>query len=255
MCGVSLAIVLALYFYSFTFPKSSRPVTGRQRAVTRAAALSGETGETAKVSFASSWAVERKAFMASLLTIPAAFWIIDLTQLAQGGAVSAYSGALADTIKVTRNATSEASGYTSAIGQVIPILLTPALGAVFDRWGHRYAFSRLPQRCTRLLETDSFSFLPSLPLFRTSSPPLSLRSMAWVTWTAALWIVVFSLLAYTQTNALAVSILGSLALATNVLPWIASIPLLVPRQASLGTAFGIYKAVSQLPSSFPQSAS
>jgi hypothetical protein len=85
-----------------------------------------------------------------------------------------------------------------------------------------------------------------------------------VTWTASLWVVVFSLLAYSTVNALVPSILGSLALATNVLPWIvscglpshdsisrnqaattqASVPLLVPNQANLGTAFGIFKAVS-----------
>jgi hypothetical protein len=77
------------------------------------------------------------------------------------------------------------------------------------------------------------------------------HSMAWVTWTAAFWILVWSLLAYTQTNALCVSILSSLALSTNVLPYIVSIPLLVPRQASLGTAFGLYKSVSSFPSFSP----
>jgi hypothetical protein len=36
-------------------------------------------------------------------------------------------------------------------------------------------------------------------------------------------------------------ILSSLALSTNALPFLASIPLLVPDQAHIGTAFGIWK--------------
>ncbi|GAA5864570.1 hypothetical protein JCM8547_005584 [Rhodosporidiobolus lusitaniae] len=204
MCGFSLFIVAALYLYSLTFPKSSQVPTGRMAALRRAEEAK-QRGEIVMTDFFSQWKQERRYFVQSLFLIPACFWILDITQLLQSGAVGTYTSNLADTISVTRKATKEAAGYTSAIGQVIPIILTPALGHVFDRWGNR---------------------------------------MHWVTWTASLWIVVFCLLAYTEVHALVPSILGSLALATNVLPWIASIPLLVPNQANLGTAFGIYKALN-----------
>ncbi|BGP16233.1 hypothetical protein JCM10213_007612 [Rhodosporidiobolus nylandii] len=204
LCGFTFALVLALWAYSFTFPEPSQVPTGRKAARARAAEAA-RRGEVVKTDFISLWKTERKYFMQSLFAIPACFWIFDVSALLQNGAVSAYTSNLADAISVTRDKSKAAAGYTSAIGQIIPIVLTPALGFLFDRWGHR---------------------------------------MAWVTWTASLWIVVFCLLAYTQVNALCVSILGSLALATNVLPYIASIPLLVPDQRRLGTAFGVYKALN-----------
>lgn len=39
-------------------------------------------------------------------------------------------------------------------------------------------------------------------------------------------------------------LLGSFALAFNILPWITMIPLIVADQSNLGTAFGIYKALN-----------
>ncbi|GAA5841028.1 hypothetical protein JCM3766R1_006641 [Sporobolomyces carnicolor] len=199
-CAFTWVLTLAFFFYERTFPAQHRVPTGRQAAHRKA-----EADGFARPGFWSSWKSDRKFFAASILSIPACFWIIDISQLFQSGAVLTYTSNLADTIRVTRNATNAAAGYTSAIGQVIPIVLTPLLGVFFDRLGRR---------------------------------------MHWVTATAALWIIVFCLLAYTDVHPLVPSILGSLALATNVLPWIASIPLLVPNQANLGTAFGIYKALN-----------
>ncbi|GAA6061515.1 hypothetical protein JCM10212_004505 [Sporobolomyces blumeae] len=199
MCAFTLLITLAFFFYERSFPTQHRVPTGRQAARQRAVAMGVE-----KPTFYSTWKADRKYFAASIMAIPACFWILDISQLFQSGAVGTYTGNLADAIRVTRNSSTAAAGYTSAIGQVIPIVLTPCLGIFFDRLGRR---------------------------------------MHWVTATAALWIVVFALLAYTDVHPLVPSILGSLALATNVLPWIASIPLLVPNQANLGTAFGIFKAL------------
>ncbi|GAA5883023.1 hypothetical protein JCM16303_006796 [Sporobolomyces ruberrimus] len=199
-CAFTWILTISFFLYERTFPSIHRVPTGRQVAQQKALAAG-----LAKPSFWSSWKSDRKFFVASLLSIPACFWILDISQLFQAGAVLTYTSNLADTIKVTRNATNAAAGYTSAVGQVIPIVLTPCLGIFFDRFGRR---------------------------------------MHWVTATAALWVLVFALLAYTNVHPLVPSILGSLALATNVLPWIASIPLLVPNQANLGTAFGIYKALN-----------
>jgi hypothetical protein len=64
--------------------------------------------------------------------------------------------------------------------------------------------------------------------------------MHFIALTAALWVLVFALLAYSNVHPLAPTILGSVALATNALPWSASIPLIVP-QKYLGSAYGIFK--------------
>ncbi len=200
LCGVSWIFMVGFFLYERTFPEASRVPTGR-RFAKREAALQGVAMPSLKVRARS----ELSYFTASIFAIPAAFWMIDISQLFQAGGVSAYTSNLADAIKVTRGGTTAAAGYTAAIGQVIPIVLTPCLGAFFDRWGHR---------------------------------------MHWVSATASLYIVVFCLLAYTTVHPLVPSILGSFALATNVLPWIASVPLLVPDQRNLGTAFGIYKALT-----------
>ncbi|GAA5822590.1 hypothetical protein JCM5353_005494 [Sporobolomyces roseus] len=200
MCAFTWILTLAFFFYERTFPAAHRVPTGRQAAHHKADSLG-----VARPGFWASWKSDRKYFAASIMAIPACFWLLDISQLLQSGAVNTYTSNLADTIRVTRNKSNAAAGYTSAIGQVIPIVLTPCLGIFFDRLGRR---------------------------------------MHWVTATAALWVLTYALLAYTDVNPLVPSILGSLALATNVLPWIASIPLLVPNQANLGTAFGIYKALN-----------
>lgn len=137
------------------------------------------------------------------MSIPAAFWIIAITQILQSGTVGAYTSLTADVIKQTRGTTDLTAGYTSSLSQVIPIVLTPALGHFFDRFGKRMWF---------------------------------------VSGTALLYIVVFSLLAFTAVHPLVPVLLSSVALSFNALPFIAAIPLLVSDQAHIGTAFGIWKA-------------
>ncbi|KZV66987.1 MFS general substrate transporter [Peniophora sp. CONT] len=197
MCAVSFGINTAFFFYERTFPQESRVPTGRQ------AAKRASAGRT--VTFKERFDTERRYIAKSVLALPAAYWVFVLSQLLQSGAVNTYSSNTADAISVTRNATTEAAGYTSSLAQVIPIVLTPVLGFFFDRFGLR---------------------------------------MHWVTLTAALWVIVFALLAYTQVNALCPVLLGSFALAFNALPWAAIMPLIVADQANLGTAFGIYKALN-----------
>jgi len=63
-----------------------------------------------------------------------------------------------------------------------------------------------------------------------------------VSWTAALYVVVFSLLGLTTVHPLVPIIMGSFALSTYALPFSASIPVMVGDPALLGTAIGIWKA-------------
>lgn len=139
----------------------------------------------------------------ALLHVPRFFWLVVCTQIMQSGVVGGFNGLSADIISTTRGSTAQTAGYTSSMQQIIPIILCPVLGGFFDFFGNR---------------------------------------MLVVSFTSALWIVVYSLISYTTVNALGVMIIASLALAFNALPFIASIPLMVPSQLELGLAFGIWKA-------------
>lgn len=139
----------------------------------------------------------------ALLHVPRFFWLVVCTQIMQSGVVGGFNGLSADIISTTRGSTAQTAGYTSSMQQIIPIILCPVLGGFFDFFGNR---------------------------------------MLVVSFTSALWIVVYSLIGYTTVNALGVMIIASLALAFNALPFIASIPLMVPSQLELGLAFGIWKA-------------
>lgn len=107
----------------------------------------------------------------------------------------------------TRGTSTLAAGYNSSLQGVIPIILTPVAGLFFDKIGWRMAF---------------------------------------ISWTAALYIIVFVLMGFTQVHPLAPILISSFALVTNALAFIGSIPVLVGNDALLGTAFGVWKAfVSQ----------
>ena len=79
----------------------------------------------------------------AICSVPAAFWIIALTQIMQAGTVGAYNGLAADMIKQTRGTSDAVAGYTSGANQIIPIVLTPFLGFFFDRLGRRMHFVSL----------------------------------------------------------------------------------------------------------------
>ncbi|CDW97232.1 hypothetical protein [Sporisorium scitamineum] len=138
----------------------------------------------------------------SVGAVPAAFWLVTMTQVLQSGTVSAYTSNLAEVVQITRGKSKLRAGYASSVGQIPPIVLTPLLGLMFDLFGRR---------------------------------------MYYVSGCAALWVVVFSLLAFSSVNVYLPVVLGSVALSFNALPFIASIPLLVPNQAAIGTAFGIWQ--------------
>lgn len=50
------------------------------------------------------------------------------------------TGNLAEVVEITRGTTKLTAGYTSGIAQILPIVLTPALGLFFDRYGRRTQF-------------------------------------------------------------------------------------------------------------------
>ncbi|KAJ1032375.1 hypothetical protein NDA16_000402 [Ustilago loliicola] len=200
-------------------PKKMRVITGRQLATQSAAATSVASNNNSSSTVdkqASDKVAEQEQKKAlqpfskrhfQLLTlsvgaIPASFWLITMTQILQSGAVNAYNANLSEVVQITRGKTALMAGYASSVGQVPPIVLTPLLGLMFDLFGRR---------------------------------------MYYVAGCAALWVVVYSLLVFSNVNVYLPVVLGSVALSFNALPFIASIPLLVPNQASIGTAFGIWK--------------
>ena len=81
------------------------------------------------------------------------------------------------------------------------------------RWTDLLLVYSLGRRMHWVTATGSFPFSE----FRFFGSLTNFRSR-----TAALWVLTYALLAYTNVNPLVPSILGSLALATNVLPWIVS---------------------------------
>ncbi|KAJ9094957.1 hypothetical protein QFC21_005749 [Naganishia friedmannii] len=215
LCAVTLAINIVYVFVERSLPKEAQIVTGLQVARrSRRHAIEAEDEKRHTKSDSNDgvtefqpltpFSKEHFKFIAiSIKAIPAAFWFIVVSQLLQAGVVGAYTSNLSEAIEITRGTTKLTAGYTSAIGQIIPIVMTPLVGLCFDLFGRR---------------------------------------MWVVSATAALWVLVFSLLAYSEVHPLVPVILGSLALSSNAIPFIASIPLLVPSQACIGTAFGIWKA-------------
>ncbi|WVQ84824.1 hypothetical protein IAT38_006981 [Cryptococcus sp. DSM 104549] len=145
----------------------------------------------------------RKFNFNTIWRLPKFFWIFCGTQLFQNAAVSVYSSNLADIQTYTRGTSKLAAGYNSSLQGVIPIVLTPVVGLFFDRVGWRMPF---------------------------------------VSWTAALYIIVFALIGLTTVHPLAPILISSFALSSNALTFIAAIPVLVGDDALLGTALGIWKA-------------
>lgn len=68
------------------------------------------------------------------------FWIFCGTQVLQNGSVTAYTSNLADIQTQTRGTSKLAAGYNASLQGVIPIVLTPAVGYFFDRFGWRMFF-------------------------------------------------------------------------------------------------------------------
>ncbi|AAW46646.1 hypothetical protein CNBI0430 [Cryptococcus deneoformans B-3501A] len=146
---------------------------------------------------------KRKFQFGTLRRLPKFFWIFCGSQLFQNAAVSVYTSNLADIQTVTRGTSTLAAGYNSSLQSVIPIFLTPLTGFFFDKIGWRMPF---------------------------------------VSFTGALYIIVFALIGLTTVHPLCPILISSFALSTNAITFIASIPILVGDDSLLGTALGIWKA-------------
>jgi MFS family permease len=138
-----------------------------------------------------------------LLVLPKFFWVLCSTQVLQNAAVGVYSSNLADMQVVTRGTKELAAGYNSSLQGIIPIVLTPLTGLFFDKVGWRCIF---------------------------------------ISWTAALYVIVFALVGLTRVHPLAPILISSFALSTNAITFNACIPVLVGTQHLMGTAFGVWRA-------------
>ncbi|KAJ7687402.1 major facilitator superfamily domain-containing protein [Mycena rosella] len=141
--------------------------------------------------------------MTPLKLLPRMFFFFTCTQILQAGIVGGFNGLSADIIKETRGSTELLAGYTSSVQQVIPIFLTPALGGFFDRFGFRMLF---------------------------------------VSFTSALWIMVYACIGFTRVHPLFPMVFASVAQSFNAMPFICSLPLLSPEQTNMGMIFGVWKA-------------
>lgn len=133
------------------------------------------------------------------------------TEIFQNSARTVYSVSLADIQERTRGTSTLAAGFNSAFQSLTQIVTVPLLGMFFDSYGWRMGF---------------------------------------VSFGASLYVVVFALIGLTTVNPLGPIILGSFALAFNVLPFIGSIPILIHDESLMGTAYGIWSSFVSLPSDF-----
>ncbi|KAL7408752.1 hypothetical protein BDY24DRAFT_287527 [Mrakia frigida] len=146
-CALSLAVVLVYAIFERSIPEENKVMTGKKLAARRAAR--GVVDK--KTTLATRYTYVRN----SIFAIPAAFWLLILSQLLQSSAVSAYSANLADIIAVTRDATKETAGYTASLAQVMPIVLTPVLGYTFDLIGRRMFLGSLSFSFSSLFERSN----------------------------------------------------------------------------------------------------
>jgi MFS-type transporter involved in bile tolerance (Atg22 family) len=131
------------------------------------------------------------------------FWIFAGTELFQNSARTVYSANLADIQEKTRGTSTLAAGYNAALQNVVSIIMAPILGAFFDRFGWRMPFISI---------------------------------------SAALYMIVFALIGLTTINPTGPIVLSSIALASNVMPIQASLPIMIHDQNLMGTAFGTWSA-------------
>ncbi|KLO82675.1 uncharacterized protein LW93_9879 [Fusarium fujikuroi] len=182
-CGLSLAMNISyVCFERFVVPTKYRLTPGRDAAIT-------EKHLTIKRNF--SWEL--------LLTLPWAYLMLPATQLLQSGAAGGFNTSSADIIFL-KGYTEEVAGYLSTAQRILPIVLSPALGLVIDKYGHR------------------FHYVAASPI---------------------LWIIACSLLGFTDVHPTVALVFSSLAGVINSMPLQICIPLLVADQTKIGTAFGM----------------
>lgn len=207
VCFANLLQNIFYIWWAHTRPEWARIPTGRQL-VTKSKQYNGTQDANNGPRSMSTTGRGLRRFTASSIwrainNVPRFFWLMACTQILQAGVVSSFNGLNADIITTTRGSTAQIAGYTSSVQQVIPIICTPLIGFFFDTFGYR---------------------------------------MMIISFTSAIWILVYCLIGFTQTNALGTMVIASLGSAFNAIPFLVSIPLVVTSQAELGLVFGIWKA-------------
>jgi hypothetical protein len=99
LAGVTLLLNIAYVVYERTLPEEQRVMTGRKVAIMlqERARREGMDGKDAKRDVMSPFnSVYWKTVVASLFAIPAAFWLVTISQLLQAGTVGAYNSNLAE---------------------------------------------------------------------------------------------------------------------------------------------------------------
>lgn len=180
LAAVTLVLNVVYVIFERTLPDDQKVMTGHKaaRMLKQRSQAEGMDGKDVVI-MSPFGATYWKTVGASVFAIPAAFWLVTMSQVLQSGTVGAYSSNLAEAspsppapccpvltldlqvVEVTRGTTRLTAGYTSSLSQVIPIVLTPIIGLGFDRFGNR---------------------------------------MHVVTFTASLWVLVFGLLAYSSVH-------------------------------------------------------
>ncbi|KAF4458605.1 major facilitator superfamily transporter [Fusarium albosuccineum] len=206
VCFANLLQNIFCVWWAPSRPEWTRMPTGQQLA-REARQREGSNGERSDVvTVHTSASIRRLRGLPNwrcLIRVPRFFWLVACTQILQAGVVGCFNGLNADIITETRGSTEQIAGYTSAVQQVIPVVGAPLVGTFFDFFGYRMMF---------------------------------------VSITSAIWILVYSLIGFSQTNALGAMVIASVASTMNALPFLASIPLIVPSQVELGLVFGIWKS-------------
>ncbi|KPM41707.1 hypothetical protein AK830_g4865 [Neonectria ditissima] len=204
VCFANLLQNIFYFWWARSRPEWTQMPTGQRLAkeASRRAAIQAEEAEVVAIE-----SMPRRWYSALpdwsvLARVPRFFWLVVCTQILQAGVVGAFNGLSADIITLTRGSTAGLAGYTSAVQQVIPVVCAPLIGTFFDFFGHRMIF---------------------------------------VSITSATWILVYCLIGFSHTNALGAMVIASVASTMNALPFLASIPLMVPSQVELGLVFGIWK--------------
>ncbi|BEJ14818.1 hypothetical protein CspHIS471_0405850 [Cutaneotrichosporon sp. HIS471] len=140
----------------------------------------------------------------NVLRLPCFYLILAGTHLFQNSARTVYSANLTDIQERTRGTTALTGGYYSSLLNVIVIVVVPLLGIFFDKVGWRMPFVSIG---------------------------------------AAIYVLAFALIGLTKVNAIAPILLASFGLSLNVLPWIASFPIIVPDPTLIGTAYGLFSSL------------
>jgi MFS family permease len=134
-----MALVVAYWWYERSVPRKYQPPLGRN-------AWAAEGWAARKYGLKTLYQLSVllvARFRAVMLTHPNSpmfFWVVCSTQIFQNATVSVYSSNLADIQTVTRGTSTLAAGYNTSLQSVIPIVLTPVVGAFFDRYGWRMVF-------------------------------------------------------------------------------------------------------------------